>query len=592
MPKSAKNSKNETKAPSRIKKHAKTVRHHYEKRMPAKKSHRVMIWVAFFCVVSTIAVQMLYPLDRATPLSRINDQFVGFDSEADLAKKLNDTFSSATVEYKYEGKKTSTSLSKLGAEPKTQAMIDDLTSYPYWQRFIPGSMFWQLNHIETLEVDFNRNVLKNYSDSLAKSITTQPKNAGLAIKDGELIATDEVPGYSVSTDQVIKSTRDASYYLAKKTVIKLKLTKVEPKMTVHNFLDVKQKAQSAISRNLTIQTDDGQIFEPTKSDKASWLIISNKDNQPSLSIDTEKLKKYIKSLDSKIGKPAGETRVDLRDGREVARDEGAAGKKIDVDRLVPEIETHLLEVAGDDILITHLLDVPAVTIYGRSYSSSEEGLRAYVHYAAKTQNANIVVKQLNGDGWYAADSENISTVSASTYKLFVAKILFDKMNRGETSWNDSILDTDVDTCFDRMTIASTNPCAQEWLNRWGRSTVNQTIWNMGFSKGTTFTDPEAVHTTAADLAKYMTGLEDGSLVSGDQRTRLLTSLSTHPYRYGVPTGSSGKVWDKVGFLWDYVHDAAIVHHPRGKYVIVVMTKGRSYATIADITRQIERIMYP
>jgi len=52
------------------------------------------------------------------------------------------------------------------------------------------------------------------------------------------------------------------------------------------------------------------------------------------------------------------------------------------------------------------------------------------------------------------------------------------------------------------------------------------------------------------------------------------------------------VHDKVGFLWDYVHDTAIVNHPKGNYVMTIMTKGQSYAAIAAVTREVERIMYP
>ena len=90
----------------------------------------------------------------------------------------------------------------------------------------------------------------------------------------------------------------------------------------------------------------------------------------------------------------------------------------------------------------------------------------------------------------------------------------------------------------------------------------------------------------------MIGLERGTLIGGAQRERLLSSLSRHPYRYGIPAGSKGKVWDKVEFVWDYVNDTAIVHHPRGTYVMTILTRGQSYGAIAAMTRDIERIMYP
>ena len=143
-----------------------------------------------------------------------------------------------------------------------------------------------------------------------------------------------------------------------------------------------------------------------------------------------------------------------------------------------------------------------------------------------------------------------------------------------------------------MTIASTNPCAVEWLQQFGRDNMNDYVHSLGFSGGTSFTHPTAVHTTAGDLAKFMIGLENGSLIGGDYRNRLYQSLSSHPYRNGIPTGVKGTVYDKVGFLWDYVHDSAIVYGPKGTYVLVIMTKGYSYAYIANVARQIESIMYP
>ena len=38
-----------------------------------------------------------------------------------------------------------------------------------------------------------------------------------------------------------------------------------------------------------------------------------------------------------------------------------------------------------------------------------------------------------------------------------------------------------------------------------------------------------------------------------------------------------------------LHDAAIVYSPKGTYVIAVMTDGSSWATIADLARQIDTL---
>ena len=66
----------------------------------------------------------------------------------------------------------------------------------------------------------------------------------------------------------------------------------------------------------------------------------------------------------------------------------------------------------------------------RDSTNSEAGLRAYVTYATSTQNVRIVVQQLGGEGWSASGRADESLPSASTYKLFVAKMLFAKMDEG------------------------------------------------------------------------------------------------------------------------------------------------------------------
>jgi hypothetical protein len=231
-------------------------------------------------------------------------------------------------------------------------------------------------------------------------------------------------------------------------------------------------------------------------------------------------------------------------------------------------------------------------IFNSKYTTTQAGLQAYVTDTANAKNMYISITQLDGEKWSAAARNNISIPSGSTYKLFVALVLFDRIDKGEIHWNDPMLDTTVAGCFERMTVASTNPCAEKWIAEFGRQYINDFVHARGFSAGTSFTTGSANQTTADDLTKYMTGLNDGTLVAGSNRDRLLDSLGRHPYRYGIPTGSAGGVHDKVGFLWDYVHDTAIVNHPKGNYIMTIMTKGQSYAAIAAVTRAVERIMYP
>jgi len=311
-----------------------------------------------------------------------------------------------------------------------------------------------------------------------------------------------------------------------------------------------------------------------------------------LAIDKDKIKAYLNDINTKVGTPAGQTDITIVDGREIGRTVGANGRAIESTGLSDQLAKALLGTVGPVSLTAQFVETQPSVIFNSKYTTTQMGLQAYIDDVARTKNMHIMIQQLDGEKWSASSRATESIPSGSTYKLFVALVLFDKMQKGEIHWADPMLDTTVAGCFERMTVASTNPCAEAWIAQFGRQYINDFIYARGFSAGTSFTTGSANQTTAADLNKYMTGLNDGTLVSGEYRDRLLDSLGRHPYRYGIPTGSAGAVHDKVGFLWDYVHDTAIVQHPRGTYIMTIMTKGQSYAAIAAVTRQIERIMYP
>lgn len=568
-------------------------RRHYYTYMPNKKHHRVLLWVVFLFITITIAVQMLYPLERALPLARIGGQPVGWQSHDLLASRIADQFAATKLHIQInQATGVDYDLKLAGAEPKTEEMIGRLGEYSFWQRFIPLSLFFQTPSVDTMSVDYSNPILEAFSEQVSQKLTSQPTSARLAIEDGQIIATADKSGSTVSPQAVAAVVRATRLRIGSQTTITIPSSVHDATTTSDDFAQIKSQAEIALARRVVFSIG-GVTFEPTRADIATWLIIGSDDKQmPTLGLDAHKLHSYLDNLNSQVGTPAGQTNVNLVDGRNSGGTTGNVGKAIDQDPVVAEVTGWLLQGRGGSLIVTTLVNVEPTIIYNNKYTATEAGLRAYVADAAHDQHANIVVRQIDGQKWSASSAGDLSIPSASTYKLFVALMLFDKMDKGQVEWSDPILDTTVSGCFDRMTIASTNPCPVEWLNRWGRTNVNQFVYDHGFSQGTDFNNPTATHTTANDLTKFMLGLEDSSLVNGAQRDRLLHSLSVHPYRYGIPTGSKGQVWDKVGFLWDYVHDTAIVYHPKGKYVMTIMTKGRSYATIAAITRDIERIMYP
>lgn len=554
------------------------------------RHHRV-VFVAVGLVILEVVVQLMYPQEMTLPFARVADRNVGRLSRNDLASEFQKRFETSTVQIS-TGDRTSTgSLPKLGATLNADNMVASLTTYNLGQRLVPFSIVALQPRVTTLDVSFNATRKAETAARIAKELSYEPTNAALSLEAGELKVIAAKSGKSVTADEIAKVLSE-SRFSAGKTMIALKGTEHKPQTTDADIAVAKSAAEWALSRELMVRVVDKGDFTPDKAERTKWLSLPLKDNMPTVVANTDVIKAYVATIAGKVDVKPGTSTVTIVDNVEQSRTAASGGSALNQDDVTSRLAAALLDRKAAATVRATMGAVPPVVTYDRSYSHSEAGLRAYVAYATSTQNVRIVVQQLDGAGWSAVGRASESIPSASTYKLYVMMRVFDDINSGKLTWDTPMLDTTAGGCFERTIIVSTNPCAEEWIRQFGRDNLNNYVHQKGFSEGTGFTFRDATHTTASDLAKYLIGLNTGTLISGQNRNILLEKMSRQNYRYGIPTGSKGWVQDKVGYLWDYIHDAGIVHHPRGTYVLVVMTKGYSYGYIANVTRQIETIMYP
>lgn len=560
--------------------------------MPTKKRYRVILLVAFFIFAVVVGFQLAYPADRGLPLASLPGKSLRLAHHDEMAKAITDQFGSTKLKLTIgPDKSVEVLLKSAGAEPDTEKMIATLSDYPLWQRLIPGTVL-RPAAISEVAVYYSTKQFKKFADEQAVKLSFFPQNARLAIEKGKLKATEALAGSTVKSDELLDVISRAKITIGTTTTLEIPAKRTAARLGSKDLAKVRSQAEAALAHHVVIKADSQQ-FSPSKDELASWIVLqTNEKGDVTLLVDKQKIEAYIDGLNKKVGTPAGQTNIVLVDGRETGRTVGSLGRAINAEVIVEQIAKDLLLPPANISVNAAFVDVQPSVIFNSKYTATLAGLQAYLNDTARNKNMWISIQQLDGQQWAASARASESVPSGSTYKLFVALVLFDRIDKGEIHWDDPMLDTTVAGCFERMTVASTNPCAEKWIAMFGRQYINDFVHARGFSAGTTFTANDANRSTAADLTKYMIGLNDGTLVSGANRDRLLDSLGRHPYRYGIPTGSQGAVHDKVGFLWDYVHDTAIVNHPKGNYVMTIMTKGQSYAAIASVTREIERIMYP
>ena len=189
---------------------------------------------------------------------------------------------------------------------------------------------------------------------------------------------------------------------------------------------------------------------------------------------------------------------------------------------------------------------------------------------------------------YNADTQ---FTSASTYKIFVAYAMINDVETGRRTWSSTINGTTWDACLSRMIINSDNACPEAYLASIGYSKFNEIVQSLGVSDKTAF-QPYDMRTTAGDLALVLQKLYQGELMSEENKSKLLDLMSRQIYRQGIPTGmgGAGVVYDKVGFMDDLLHDAAIVHSDAGDYVLVIMTNGESWEYIAQVAAYVNGML--
>lgn len=569
-----------------------TVSRHYYSYMPNKRGHRVLVWVTFLVFSAMIAVQMLYPLDRTLPFARDDTGYVGWRERNILAATYQKQFQEAKVVLK-SGTRTETRLlGQVGASVDTEAMVNGLAEYPFWQRLVPFSLFAVWPTTDHLLVEFDGKVAREQIDTLAQRLSYEPTNASVEIKDGAVVVGKAAPGNQVAVEQVRASLVQATYR-AGTTVVTVPSETIQPTLHDKDVTTARQAAETALARDITIMiTGRAEPIVPDITTRAQWLSITAADTVPQLAVNPEQIRAYVAELNDTVRIAPGVTTVQVVDGVERSQSGGKTGMALQIEAVTSDI-VRALSGERDPVIRVDLHPVDPTIRFDRQYSHTQAGLQAYINFLTSTQNVRIAVEQLGGDRWVAAGREHESIPSASTYKLFVMMRVFDDINAGRITWDTPMLDTTAGGCFERTIVPSTNPCAEAWIRQYGHHTLTAYVHSRGFSQGTGFTFRDATHTTAADLARYLKGLYHGTLIDGANRDILLEKMGRQLYRGGIPAGTKGWAQNKVGFLWDYLHDAAIVHHPKGDYVLVIMSKGYgTYRYAANITRQIESIMYP
>ena len=557
----------------------------------------IPIIILLIAYLSLVAYQFSYAEKGLTlPNSMYGNENVGERKRSDILARDQKVFHDAEVMLDAGNYKEKVSILKLGATFREDESFNRLSNYSFLAKITPFSLWLKQPKVESLDVNLKKEVLNDFAKQISKKAYKEPKSATIKIENGEVKVTKAIPGEKINPKDVGAQIKHLHVKVDKKlTNIDIKTDEIKPEVVASDFNDVANQAKNIIKKQIQINVvGHSENFNLDKKQIASVLdIVKNeKTKKPELNIKKDGVAEISEMIDKKVGRPAGKTIIKIVDGNVVGKDEGEKGFSVNQDELGQKLKDSLFGGDEQTTFFVNLKESEPKVEKQTTYSHSQAGLQAKIDDFGKKYDVRISLRQLNGNGWTAGYRSSEQTVSASTYKLYIAINILEKIENGEIKWSDSMRGMDVAGCFHEMIIISANGCAEDWLGQIGRQNLDNYIHERGISKITTFTSSGATKTSADDLVRVLGGIYNGSLAKGDTRAKILDMLAHQKWRYGIPVGTSGWTSDKVGFLWGYIHDAGIVHTAKGDYIMAVMTKGASYSLIAQITRELEAIMYP
>jgi hypothetical protein len=557
------------------------------------KNSKVVLVIVVLLIVEVI-FQLIYPkFNRLMPRSYLFGEKYSYSKVSDLENDINEVIANRSFKLKISDIEYDIQPFRKGYSINARAVSNYMRSYPKKNRLIPFSLFIQKN-----KVDINDFVKLDgeYLDILVNEIATENKpavDASISIENDQVIIKDSIDGYGYDQTKLKDFIRSKLFLKEDLYVVEPDILKAE--VSSDQLLSLKEDIIKFANKKLTWQIINEQngTYTLTPSELLMLIKIEAGDfkfdeTKIETVINNSGLRSYeIKSVD---------TVINIVNGSEAGRVAGKPGKAIDIAKLSSEmtstVEKLKLDITASSKLALDFKGIPPGEKRSLTYSQDQAGLNKLVEDLAKNSpgTVSIAVEELTGQARRSNYLGSSRMISASTYKLFVAREVIERIESGSLDWSDPMLGTTLEDCFNKMIRVSNEACSIDFLaNKIGYSTMATELSAAGYSS-TSFSSGNYAKSTTLDQVKILRDIYSGSFLNTANKDKLISLMSVQIYRSGIPAGSPSSVADKPGFIDNALTDSAIVFNSKGTYLLSVYTENSSWASIANIAAEIDKHM--
>lgn len=571
-----------------------------KKHWSAHLAHRYAYWTYGFAIMllSVVAAQLFYPYEHALPLARVGDVPVGGKSYQKVIDSLRQRYGDQPLTVTLpDTEPVVTSTAKVGITPHYDAATNAVTQYSRTARLVPFSFVYKL-FVNRVDIGYGieKERLDQFVNDIAERCTRSPRDAQLGFRAGQVTLQKAETGRRC-TPQVVRDALASVSLAQAELTADLTPVAMAPERTDAMMQPHLVEAQSIVERGLHIASSEEQLQVPHE-ELASWLTVATSGEQGlRLELNSQRVRTYLKQLDSQLVIKPGVTTVTYQDGVEVVRQTGLPGRLVDTALTEERIETALFGEAAVPVAWVAFSEVAPRVQENRTYTKTAQGVQALLEQwdRANSGSYGIIVRDLSGRGLNGQLNPNRDFVTASTFKMFLAYAAFHFAEAGQYRLDDRTnTGLSVQACIDEMILHSTNECALALMDKVGWSRVHHFIRGQfpatSLDNGAS-TDGEK-HTTVRDETAFLQRLTTGQLtMSRAHHDYLLDLMKRQIYRDGIPAGVPGvTVADKVGFYAGYKHDVAIIYGPKGPYILAVLSYGGADWRFSDLSRQVAELL--
>jgi beta-lactamase class A len=348
--------------------------------------------------------------------------------------------------------------------------------------------------------------------------------------------------------------------------------------------------QARVQTALTIIADGKEfIIKPSKMQ--SWVYISHRPEQKTVEIgfDQRKIADSLRFLSAEIDYSVINTVTTLLNGIRAGHKEGTSGRSLRFDELVKTVAQTTSPATTS--IEASVKTISPVEVIDRTYSRDSAGAQSLLDYWVGARSGQFGIDFRTVDGRISANiNPNQIFSSVGVYRTYLASLVYNKLAAGSI-YNSSQVNNGntVRNCLSKMIIESDQSCTNALGDLVGWSASDSLLGSQGF-ESTTLTQNSSL-STANDSADWMIKLLSGGITQFSQANELTNLMSQQQYNSGMTAGSSGiRVADKTGVYGRNVNDVGIVYHPNGTYVLSVYSEGSSLSAIAELTRELNRLM--